>query len=79
MTPEILVAIGGVIIIVNAGTQIGVKIIIDRLLKNGNNGFCKEHIKVMGKLETLIETHKEENQVEILTKALTQVLKNNNK
>ena len=76
-----MITIGGAIVVVNAATQIGIRIICDRLLGNGHtktNGFCTDHAKMASEIELLKEAHTEETRIEMMTKALEEALKRNN-
>lgn len=85
MTPEILMAIGGGIVVVNAATHIGVEIIKDRLL-NGNgskkkNGYCSQHEELISTVKQLAEFYKSEQKEEqlerVMEKALTKIFDKN--
>ena len=80
MDTNALIALGGAVVVVNGVTQVGIRIICDRLLNgHGKNGFCAEHSKLMSGIEILKTAHTEETRVETLTKALTEALRRNGK
>jgi len=79
--PQTFLLMASGFVVVNAGTHIGVKIIIDRLLNNGHkgNGFCKEHHTLKETLDSILENQKEERQEEMMERIFTKALKKNGK
>jgi len=67
--PQFISALAGGFLILSAGTQIGVRIICDRLLNNGGK-VCPKHSGIEITLKQLKESHKEEAMVEMIAKAL---------
>lgn len=80
--PNIIIWIGGAVVILNAATQVAVNIISEVILgKNGkkNNGFCNEHHILKETLDSILENQKEERQEEMLTRVINKTLERNNK
>lgn len=74
--PQLISMLAGGFIIINAGTQIGVRIICDRLL-NTNGKTCSKHISLESKIEMLEEAHKENTMQVIINNAVKKALKEN--
>lgn len=80
--PDVIIWIGGAVVVLNAATQIAVNIISEVILgKNGkkHNGFCSEHYALKDTLEQIKESHKEDRQEELLTRVLSKALEGNGK
>ena len=85
MDTQVIAWVAGSFVVINTATQIGVRIIADRLLNNGHskqNGCCSEHSTIVKEQQTmhdmlkmLTEAAKEEHWEELMERAMSKALK----
>jgi len=81
MTDPNLLVLGGTLVVTQGAMSLAVGLLRDYLgngkKKDGTNGYCKEHLKFQAAIDNLVDAHREEQRVKVMTKALTEALKRN--